>query len=67
MKISSILAGLLAFPAGNRRSRGLDWVDDPYAHPAIDAMSERERADLPPAHMPVAYVSRSGRFDRCMA
>ncbi len=67
MKISSILAGLLALPAGNRSDRGCDWMDDPYAHPAIDAMSERERADLPPAHLPAAHVSRSGRFDRCIA
>jgi hypothetical protein len=51
MKISSILRDLLA----HRRDDGVpgtDWADDPYAHPDIDAMDERERADLPPTHMP---------------
>ena len=56
MKISSILRGLLAYPAGEARASGAPWdggwADDPYAHPDISAMSERERADLPPTHMP---------------
>ena len=51
MKISSILRDLLASRAGHSDICDA-WVDDPYAHPAIDAMSERERADLPPVHMP---------------
>jgi len=50
MKISSILRDLLAFRAGHADMCDA-WVDDPYAHPDIDAMSERERADLPPVHM----------------
>ncbi|MEW9807556.1 hypothetical protein ABUE31_16320 [Mesorhizobium sp. ZMM04-5] len=66
MKISSILAGFLAFPAGRRCGDDAAWADDPYAHPAIDAMSERERADLPPAHLPVAYVSEAARPGRCV-
>jgi hypothetical protein len=52
MKISSILHDLLARRAGHAGRVDADWIDDPYAHPAIDAMSERERADLPPVHMP---------------
>jgi hypothetical protein len=51
MKISSILRDLLAL-RGNYADVGETWADDPYAHPDIDAMSERERADLPPTHMP---------------
>ena len=35
------------------------WVDDPYAHPDISAMTERERADLPPTHLPARH--RHGR------
>lgn len=50
MKISSILRDLLAHRAGYADSDA-GWIDDPYAHPAICAMSERERADLPPVHM----------------
>jgi len=51
MKISSILRDLLVPREGNIGMREA-WADDPYAHPVIDAMSERERADLPPVHMP---------------
>ena len=65
MKISSILRDLLT--AGHADVPDAAWADDPYAHPEIDAMSERERADLPPTHMPVAYVSAAGRLDRCIA
>lgn len=48
MKIISILLGL-AGTAGEQvdpeqRAR---WVSDPLAHPDLDAMSERELADLP--------------------
>jgi hypothetical protein len=50
MKISSILRGLLAHNSGQSRDCFALWADDPYAHPAIEAMSERERADLPPFH-----------------
>ncbi|HEY6630665.1 MAG TPA: hypothetical protein VIZ90_04360 [Rhizobiaceae bacterium] len=46
-----MLRDLLPFRAG-RAGGSDDWIDDPYAHPEIDAMSERERADLPPVHMP---------------
>ena len=56
MKISSILHDLLT---GRRRNppeaQRAFWFADPYAHPAISAMSERERADLPPTHMPAGY------------
>ena len=52
MKISSILRDLLARRAGTAGASDATWTDDPYAHPDIDAMSERERADLPPTHLP---------------
>lgn len=52
MKISSILRDLLAFRAGHADVSETAWADDPYAHPEISAMTERERADLPPVHMP---------------
>jgi hypothetical protein len=52
MKISSILRDLLASRIGYATESCASWTDDPYAHPDIDAMSERERADLPPTHMP---------------
>lgn len=51
MKISSILRGLLAHRPDDQ-ALDMAWTDDPYAHPAIDAMNERERADLPPTHLP---------------
>jgi hypothetical protein len=54
MKISSILRDLLAFRAGRSDMGDAAWDDDPYAHPEICAMTERERADLPPVHMDVA-------------
>lgn len=66
MKISSILLNLLAEARKFHACRP-DWTDDPYAHPAIDAMSERERADLPPAHLPVGYLSEAGRCGCRMA
>ena len=52
MKISSILRDLLAAHADHADASGAGWSDDPYAHPEISAMTERERADLPPTHMP---------------
>ena len=52
MKISSILRDLLARRAETAGASDAPWTDDPYAHPDIDAMSERERADLPPTHLP---------------
>ena len=58
MKISSILHDLLARRSSYGGVEKADWIDDPYAHPAIDAMSERERADLPPAHMPARIAQR---------
>jgi hypothetical protein len=67
MKISSILSGLLAYRAGNADADGADWIDDPYAHPVICAMSERERADLPPIHLPAATPAlRSGALPRVL-
>ena len=53
MKISSILSDFLARHAGHADISAAAWADDPYAHPEISAMSERERADLPPTHLPV--------------
>ena len=50
MKISSILRDLLTRRAETAGAWDAPWHDDPYAHPDIDAMSERERADLPPTH-----------------
>lgn len=54
MKISSILSSLFTPRAGHTEGQdaaGTAWIDDPYAHPAISVMNERERADLPPFHM----------------
>jgi hypothetical protein len=63
MKISSILR-LLADRTGHADDVShLVWADDPYAHPTISAMSERERADLPPTHMP-ARVAKDGGASR---
>ena len=59
MKISSILRDLLAL-RGNYAGVGEAWTDDPYAHPDIDAMTERERADLPPTHMPARVATDGG-------
>jgi hypothetical protein len=67
MKIFSILRRRFA---GRRIDAGIcdaAWIGDPYAHPDIAVMSERERADLPPFHLPVAHVSEACRSDRCMA
>lgn len=68
MKISSILRILRDFLAGfARHAERYDagWRDDPYAHPAICAMTERERADLPPVHMPApGYDLRGGSPSR---
>ena len=57
MKISSILNDLLTRHAGHADISDAAWADDPYAHPEISAMSERQRADLPPTHLPVAPTS----------
>jgi len=51
MKISSIMREFLTLRAGHADTCDA-WIDDPYAHPDIAAMSERQRADLPPVHMP---------------
>ena len=50
MKIISILSKLSTAPG--KRPAGTagnvpDWIRDPLAHPDLDAMSERELADLP--------------------
>lgn len=58
MKISSILRNLIRKDAPVVDGRAT-WAADPYAHPVICAMSERERADLPPVHMPA--FRRAGR------
>ena len=60
MKISSILRDFLAHRAGHVDAPCAAWTDDPYAHPDIDAMSERERADLPPTHMPAPRLAMGG-------
>jgi hypothetical protein len=65
MKISSILRELLAHRAGHADASEAVWTDDPYAHPDIDAMTERERADLPPTHMP-ARIAMGGAAS-CLA
>jgi hypothetical protein len=57
MKISSILCDLLARHGKHADAGDPSWIDDPYAHPDIDAMSERERADLPPVHMPARVAT----------
>lgn len=63
MKISSILRDLFAHRFGEPAPCHAAWVDDPYAHPDIRAMTERERADLPPTHMP-ARVAIGGEACR---
>ena len=57
MKISSILRDLLTRRAETAGAWDAPWHDDPYAHPDIDAMSERERADLPPTHLPARLAT----------
>jgi uncharacterized protein YjiS (DUF1127 family) len=47
MKIISILRGLSIKPSDADWERRAEWLRDPLAHPALDAMSERELADLP--------------------
>jgi hypothetical protein len=50
MKIISILRGLSTIAGTDDRQHGTeraDWLRDPLAHPALEAMSERELADLP--------------------
>ena len=65
MKISSILHGLLAH-CPDDQAPDMAWIDDPYAHPAIDAMNERERADLPPTHLPPRRaVARPSSWSVC--
>jgi hypothetical protein len=67
MKISSILRDLLAGSAGHAEAYDAGWREDPYAHPAICAMTERERADLPPVHMPAPRPApRSGASSRVL-
>ena len=48
MKIISTLLGLsTAADRTEDRQVRLEWFHDPLAHPDLDAMSERELADLP--------------------
>ena len=49
MKIISILRHLSTVPHSSDHDveRRAEWVRDPLSHPEIDAMSERELADLP--------------------
>ncbi|MEP9385807.1 hypothetical protein [Mesorhizobium sp. KR9-304] len=68
MKISSMLRGLFVHRSGAPATCHAAWADDPYAHPDISAMTERERADLPPTHMParVAMGSAASRLAPCV-
>jgi hypothetical protein len=59
MKISSILRDLLG-RIGDAEASDAAWADDPYAHPDISVMTERERADLPPTHMPAPRLCMGG-------
>jgi len=49
MKIISILRHLSTVPHCSEVDvqRQAEWMRDPLSHPDIDAMSERELADLP--------------------
>jgi hypothetical protein len=47
MKIISTLLGLSTATARVQRQARPEWLRDPLAHPDLDAMSERELADLP--------------------
>jgi hypothetical protein len=60
MKISSMLRRFFALPPDQTEFQDTSWADDPYAHPAISAMNERERADLPPVHPVVRSVTLGG-------
>lgn len=50
MKIISILRGLSTAGDSADPERHAQWLRDPLAHPDLEAMSERELADLPFAH-----------------
>ena len=63
MKISSILNDFLARHSGHADISAAAWADDPYAHPEISAMSERQRADLPPTHLQVPPAASCVRSD----
>jgi hypothetical protein len=52
MKFSLSLRNLLAVAPRQPVAACCNWMHDPYNHPVIAAMSERERADLPPVHLP---------------
>jgi hypothetical protein len=48
MKIISIWRHLSTVPhASDEVERQAEWMRDPLSHPDIDAMSERQLADLP--------------------
>jgi uncharacterized protein YjiS (DUF1127 family) len=47
MKIISILRSLSIPTAQLDPERKAQWIRDPLAHPDLEAMSERELADLP--------------------
>ena len=47
MKIISILRGLSTAARSDDVERKMQWLRDPLAHPDLEAMSERELADLP--------------------
>jgi hypothetical protein len=47
MKIISILRGLSTATGCADPERKAQWLRDPLAHPDLEAMSERELADLP--------------------
>ena len=48
MKILSLLKKLSCVETGQPRDNDVTrWVVDPLSHPALDAMSERELADMP--------------------
>lgn len=47
MKIISTLLGLSTATARVQRQARSEWLRDPLAHPDLEAMSERELADLP--------------------
>lgn len=58
MKIFSILCGLFVRRFAEPAACHGAWAHDPYGHPDIRGMTERERADLSPTHMPARLAIR---------
>ncbi|MDR6756054.1 hypothetical protein J2Y48_001344 [Mycoplana sp. BE70] len=47
----------IAVPPSGDDTVAADWIRDPLAHPQIEAMGERQRADLPFRGIPSGKVA----------